>query len=197
VLVGTHQALDQIRRTALEDGGLCQLLLDRIQNTFDLIIVDEGHYEPAASWSRGVRDFNLPTVLLSATPYRNDYKSFRVRGRFLFNYPHADAVRDRIIRPVEIIVSDDKQATDAKNAVSRFATLLRSELPARLASAGRWFKDKHTLPKIMVRADDLDTLEALQAAINVAFDTRQSSSTIARRRATRITTGSRRHLPPS
>ena len=53
-------------------------LLDQIKNSFDLVIVDEGHYEPAVSWSRGVREFNLPTVLLSATPYRNDYKSFRV-----------------------------------------------------------------------------------------------------------------------
>jgi superfamily II DNA or RNA helicase len=172
VLVGTHQALDKIRRTALGDGGICAQLLDRIKETFDLVIVDEGHYEPAVSWSRGVRDFNLPTVLLSATPYRNDYKSFRVRGRFLFNYPHADAVRDRIVRPVEVIVPDDNQAEDAEDAVSRFVTLLRSELPARLESTGRWFKDEDTLPKVMVRADDLDTLEALQAAINAAFGTK-------------------------
>jgi superfamily II DNA or RNA helicase len=171
-LVGTHQALDKIRRAAVEDGGVYARLLDRIKNTFDLIIVDEGHYEPAVSWSRGVRDSNLPTVLLSATPYRNDYKSFRVGGRFLFNYPHADAVRGGIIRPVEFIVPEDEQAGDAKDAVSRFVALLRSELPARLKSARCWFKDKDTLPKVMVRADDLDTLEALRAAINAAFGTR-------------------------
>jgi hypothetical protein len=86
ILVGTHQALDKIRRTSLDQEAsqapLCGELLRQIKQTFDLIIVDEGHYEPAVSWSRGVRDFNLPTILLSATPYRNDYKSFRVRGRY-------------------------------------------------------------------------------------------------------------------
>ncbi|BAB51925.1 DEAD/DEAH box helicase [Mesorhizobium japonicum] len=171
VLVGTHQALDKIRRTALKDGGVCARLLERIKETFDLIIVDEGHYEPAVSWSHGVRDFNLPTLLLSATPYRNDYKSFRVRGRFLFNYPYAEAVADRIIRPVEVIVPNDDHASGG-DAVSRFVALLRSELFARLQTTDRWFKNDGTLPKVMVRADDLDTLEALQSAINAAFGTR-------------------------
>jgi superfamily II DNA or RNA helicase len=109
IVVGTHQALDKIRRTADDTTNqaheICRQLIALIRETFDLIIVDEGHYEPAVSWSRGVREFNLPTVLLSATPYRNDYKSFRVRGRFLFNYPYDDAVRQRIIRAVEIVES--------------------------------------------------------------------------------------------
>lgn len=175
VLVGTHQALDMIRRTSLDRGSpnspLFTQLLQHITDTFDLIIVDEGHYEPAVSWSQGVRDFNLPTVLLSATPYRNDYKSFRVRGRYLFNYPYADAVKDGIIRPVEIVVPGPAKTPLAGNAVLQFVELLKSELPTRLARTRRWFKNKSTLPKIMVRADSLDKLESLQTAIDQAFTT--------------------------
>lgn len=93
ILVGTHQALGDIRKRAhnpeSQGSANCVALLAHIQDVFDLVIVDEGHYEPAISWSRGVREFNLPTLLLSATPYRNDYKSFRVRGRYLFNFPYA------------------------------------------------------------------------------------------------------------
>ena len=147
VLVGTHQALDAIRRTAAEGGGAQARLLNRIRETFDLIIVDEGHYEPAVSWSRGVREFNLPTVLLSATPYRNDYKSFRVRGRFLFNYPYEEAIANRIIRPVQVIVPEE-EAVAGEDAVTHFVSLLRSELPARLETAAAWFPADGTLPKV-------------------------------------------------
>ena len=106
-LVGTLQALDQIRREAAKTpsgdpafdakGDQCRDLL-RLIGEFDLVIVDEGHYEPAISWSRAIRDADLPTILFSATPYRNDYKSFRVRGRFVFNQPIKEAINDKIIR---------------------------------------------------------------------------------------------------
>ena len=174
ILVGTHQALSSIRKSALdpdEPDEASHRLLDQIKNSFDLVIVDEGHYEPAVSWSRGVRDFNLPTLLLSATPYRNDYKSFRVRGRYVFNYPYADAVRDRIIRPVEIVIPDIAPEGVRPAAVQQFVRMLRAELPRRLAQAARWFNDEGAMPKVMVRADDLDTLELLQAEIDRVFDT--------------------------
>jgi superfamily II DNA or RNA helicase len=107
VLAGTLQALDHIRRTAekrlgqddaknqqiVEAGRMLEMI-----GGFDLVVVDEGHYEPAISWSRAIRQADLPTVLFSATPYRNDYKSFRVRGRFVFNQSIQEALARRIIR---------------------------------------------------------------------------------------------------
>ena len=115
-LVGTLQALDQIcrRRDAVLNQTRLGTILspeeisegvaaDRLYNhlrTFDAVIVDEGHYEPAPSWSRHVRSLNRPTVLLSATPFRNDYKSFRVRGRFAYNMPFCDATKSHIVRKV-------------------------------------------------------------------------------------------------
>lgn len=107
VLVGTLQALDQVRRTSTkppsDDPAKNQeihaagKMMNLIQ-TFDLVVVDEGHYEPAISWSRAIREADLPTVLFSATPYRNDYKSFRVRGRFVFNQSVQEALSCNIIR---------------------------------------------------------------------------------------------------
>ena len=175
ILVGTHQALDKIRRTSLDEEAsqtaICGELLGLIKQTFDLIVVDEGHYEPAVSWSRGVRDFNLPTVLLSATPYRNDYKSFRVRGRYLFNYPYDEAVKARVIRPVEIIPPGRAaQAEGDEAAIAQFVRIMKSELPKRLTEAKAWFNDG-ALPKVMVRAEDLAKLELLQTAIDREFNT--------------------------
>lgn len=175
ILVGTHQALGDIRKTATDpdagNHGNCRALLGHIRENFDFVIVDEGHYEPAISWSRGVREFNLPTLLLSATPYRNDYKSFRVRGRYLFNFPYEQAVEGRIIRPAEVIVPDVTAEEEREAAVGQFVRILQQALPDKLEQAARWFADGAE-PKVMVRGDDLDTLYMLQTEINRAFETR-------------------------
>ncbi len=176
ILVGTHQALGAIRKIALDPIDInvaqYQSFLQNISETFDLIIVDEGHYEPAISWSQGVRELNLPTVLLSATPYRNDYKSFRVRGRYVFNFPYKEAVENRIIRPAEIIITKNTCSIERRNAIAQFVQILKEELPSRLQQTTRWFSGNNTIPKVMVRADDLDTLEQLQIAIDSEFDTK-------------------------
>jgi superfamily II DNA or RNA helicase len=175
ILVGTHQSLGDIRKTAHDPNKVGSVveadILAHIRDQFDLVIVDEGHYEPAISWSRGVREFNLPTLLLSATPYRNDYKSFRVRGRYLFNFPYRQAVDRRIIRPAEIIVPEgDAGPVARKAAIPQFVSILHRELPERLREAERWFSNG-VAPKVMVRGDDLETLTLLQTEINRVFNT--------------------------
>ncbi|CAE6857732.1 hypothetical protein R69658_07471 [Paraburkholderia aspalathi] len=174
ILVGTHQALGDVRKRALDldaDGATdCQALLDHIGEHFDLVIVDEGHYEPAIAWSRGVRDFNLATVLLSATPYRNDYKSFRVRGRYLFNFPYQQAVDQQIIRSTEVVVPEAHPEIGREAAIAQFIGILHRELPGRLTQAARWFRDG-VEPKVMVRGDDLETLILLQTEVDRVFRT--------------------------
>ena len=72
VVVGTLQALDQVRTKRDELGRKSRrgrpLTVEELEtqditgrmmswlNGFDLIVVDEGHYEPAPSWSRSVRE---------------------------------------------------------------------------------------------------------------------------------------------
>lgn len=178
ILVGTHQALGAVRKEAEQqherhesDARIFETFLGEIRDKFDLVIVDEGHYEPAVSWSRGVREFNLPTLLLSATPYRNDYKSFRVRGRYLFNFPYKQAVERRVIRPAEVVLPRVDFETERPVAVTQFVGILQQELPKRLEKARAWFRDD-AVPKVMVRGDDLDTLNVLQGEINRVFGTR-------------------------
>jgi hypothetical protein len=66
-----------------------------------VVIVDEGHYEPAPSWAKAVRDLKRPTILFTATPYRNDFKFFDVDLEFCFFYSHEQAEADRLIRGVK------------------------------------------------------------------------------------------------
>lgn len=168
ILVGTHQALAEIRRAAEDDDKSkrreAQEFLDAVKSRFDIVIVDEGHYEPAVSWSRGVRELNLPTVLLSATPYRNDFKSFRVGGRYLFNFPYADAVHKRIVRRMEIQALPSSGAGGpAANPYDEFVASLLKALPDIERHASTWSTDT---PKVIVRAPDLVTLQSLQDAFD-------------------------------
>lgn len=76
----------------------------------------------------------------------------------------------RVIRPVEIVAAKGDKTAREDVAIRQFVKMLKSELPARLTAASEWFKDG-TRPKVMVRGDDLDTLEQLQSAIDQAFQT--------------------------
>jgi len=76
------------------------------------VFVDEGHYEPAVEWGQAVKQLGRPTLLLTATPYRNDLKLFRVRKDDVYNFTHEKAVADRIIRRVEFRSLGEAEPTD-------------------------------------------------------------------------------------
>lgn len=71
--------------------------------SFAVVFVDECHYEPAPQWSQAIRSIARPTVLLTATPYRNDHKYFNIDPGHQFRYPHSDAVKDGFLRTPEFV----------------------------------------------------------------------------------------------
>jgi superfamily II DNA or RNA helicase len=68
----------------------------------DLVLFDEGHYEPAAIWSRAVRGLKRPLVLLSATPFRNDLKPFQVEPDNIDIYKYVTAWNAGHVRRIEV-----------------------------------------------------------------------------------------------
>ena len=185
ILVGTLQALDKIRssrdRLARKGAGLGaeeQAELARLDDmmtelrTFDLILVDEGHYEPAPSWSRSVRSLARPTLLLSATPFRNDYKLFSVRGAYAYNLPFQRAAEANIVRDVAFAQlgaavgsapaidsgerDGDQPLTEQDSAaIAAFAASLQ-------AAAGPLLAAKPAGSKIIVRGGSWSALAVLQ-----------------------------------
>jgi superfamily II DNA or RNA helicase len=186
ILVGTLQALDKIRSSrdrlsrktaaaleADEQDELARLTeVVNLLKTFDLILVDEGHYEPAPSWSRSVRSLACPTLLLSATPFRNDYKLFSMRGAYAYNLPFQRAAEANIVRGVAFAQLDaaggttlpidagerdgDQQLTAQDNAaIAVFATNL-------LAAARTLLIGKPPGSKIIVRGGSWSALATLQ-----------------------------------
>lgn len=73
-----------------------------LESTVDLIIVDEGHYEPAMMWSDAIRGINAPRLIFTATPFRNDLKLFDVSYDHAYSYTFKKASADHTIRKVEI-----------------------------------------------------------------------------------------------
>lgn len=114
VLVATFATLNDLRRNHAD-------IYEILGKTVSLAIVDEGHYEPAIEWGKSVKGLNTKTVLLTATPYRNDLKLFRITDpeRSTHRYTHKQAVKDKIIRKLR--VEELTSPTDISSLSSSFA----------------------------------------------------------------------------
>jgi hypothetical protein len=124
----------------------------------DLVIVDEGHHEPAFSWSQAVRALNKPTIIFSATPYRNDYKYFQVTGRFVFSLPWEEAVSRKLVRQVEIAEAPDSDGRGSLAEGEYSPKLFAEDFKACLEALPA---DK----KAIIHATNFATLKALQRAL--------------------------------
>jgi superfamily II DNA or RNA helicase len=95
ILVGTIQTLHDLSSKPV---------YRKLRKAVSLVVFDEGHREPAPQWAVAVRAIDVPTVLLTATPYRNDHKMFEVKdSRFVFSYTHRHAEEARYLRDVLFI----------------------------------------------------------------------------------------------
>jgi hypothetical protein len=106
VLVCTVPALQRIH---IADASAYSRLAERVS----LVLVDEGHREPAPDWARAVRGLRKPTALLTATPYRNDHKVFNVDPGHVSAFGHDEAVREAYIREVEFHEAEFGSSPDA------------------------------------------------------------------------------------
>lgn len=69
---------------------------------FDLILVDEAHHSPAATWEAILNCFqNAKKVLFTATPFRQDRKE--IKGKFVYVYNLSDAYKDGVYGDINFI----------------------------------------------------------------------------------------------
>jgi superfamily II DNA or RNA helicase len=71
--------------------------LEKVQEGFDLIIVDEGHSEPSPVWREIIRQSEAMKVVITATPYRNDLFELNVSTDHFYVYTFTEAVADGVI----------------------------------------------------------------------------------------------------
>jgi superfamily II DNA or RNA helicase len=77
-----------------------------ISDDIDIILVDEGHYEPAPTWGATIRKINAPKIIFTATPFRNDLKAFDISIDHTYCYTYSQAAEDNLIRSVEFVELD-------------------------------------------------------------------------------------------
>jgi hypothetical protein len=105
VIVATFATLNDLRREHKDT-------YESLAGTVSLVVVDECHYEPAVEWGKSVKGLKTRTVLLTATPYRNDLKLFRISNpdQSAHHFTHKLAASRGIIRELGF---DNLPATEA------------------------------------------------------------------------------------
>jgi len=129
VLVGTLSGLQSLLR---DHPHSYKELCEKIK----LVIVDEGHYEPAVLWGRAVKNLNRPTLILTATPYRNDLKLFHVQKDYVYHYEHYKAIKApkfplRTVSPVKLNANSSEFSKIISEFVVNWKNGLRKKLPDR------------------------------------------------------------------
>lgn len=84
ILLTTFNSLQSLHRKKNDEDSDYESL----RSWVDLIVVDEGHYEPAVLWGQAIKELKKATLILTATPYRNDLKLFKVDKANAFHYTH-------------------------------------------------------------------------------------------------------------
>lgn len=105
VFFATIQKIDWIRKNKHE-------LYEQLTQKIKLVIFDEGHYEPAFSWSKTIRGFKTKMVLFTATPFRNDLKTFDISNDFIYTYKYNNGLEDKILREISFRSEDNKKDDD-------------------------------------------------------------------------------------
>jgi hypothetical protein len=121
----------------------------KLRDLVALVLFDEGHYEPAVKYSDAVRNLRKPVVLMSATPFRNDLKPFRVEAQNIDIYKFGEAVGEGVIRDVTVVQRPPTRDSD---------TFCRDVISYCENEFG---VDRAAWPRIIVHCDDAGAIERL------------------------------------
>jgi superfamily II DNA or RNA helicase len=154
VLISTIQMLDSAKKNYEE-------VYTYLQNHVSLVLIDEGHYEPAISWSRSIRGLNTAKILFTATPYRNDFKAFDIDIDYRYSFTYQDALKQNYLRKVNIktfpSTTDPNQlVTDIKN---EYRVFFGYDIPKQ---------PKLDTPRIIIRCDRSSSMRTVITALHNA-----------------------------
>lgn len=109
-------------------------LFKSIQDRLEMVIIDEGHYEPAIWWGRSIKALNKKTLLFTATPYRNDLKYFRIDQKSFYHYKYKSGVADSIIRKIIVEPLEEGDAHSVKSIATAITIKWSTEERKKYAS---------------------------------------------------------------
>lgn len=116
-----------------EDVILADIVLANVQqmpawlplfesDTFDMVLVDEGHHVPADTWQLILAKFpKAKRVYFTATPYRSDGR--QIFGREVYRYPLAEAIAQGYVKNVVALDAVPEKLTFTLDGVPQALTL--------------------------------------------------------------------------
>jgi superfamily II DNA or RNA helicase len=119
-------------------------------NLFDLVVVDEAHHAPAATWRAILDHFDAPKLLLTATPRRRDGSP--IPGSLIYYYPLRKALDEgfyKPIMPVLLPVTDNVTRDQADAAIAQRALELFNS-------------EEHRTSTLLIRAGSIRRIKELQ-----------------------------------
>jgi superfamily II DNA or RNA helicase len=157
VLVCTYQTLQAVYKK--------NSAFQSLRKWTTLTLVDEGHREPAPRWAEAIRDLEQPTVLFTATPYRNDLQLFNVNVDYFSSYTFDEALEQHIVRKVDFI--DGTWTRGSANTVKEFVTKL---LAARDSIQAHLGLNPGTM-RVIVRCTDAANIKAVATELQTRGET--------------------------
>jgi len=95
IIVTTIQKLVSMSKENIDEFNI-------LKDSISMILFDEGHYAPAIEWSQIIKQFDCPTAIFTATPYRNDLKPFNISPEHSFIMTMDEAIENNIVRNLQI-----------------------------------------------------------------------------------------------
>ena len=119
---------------------------------FDLLVIDEAHHAPAATWRSIQSHFSGAYVmLLTATPIRRDGK--RIPGELVYYYPMRLALEGGFFKPIEPRLLEPVEPGDRPSADQQI-------IEAAVAAMG---EEQHATSTLIVRAATIKRAKELAA----------------------------------
>jgi superfamily II DNA or RNA helicase len=147
VLLCTNHTLQALRKDPAN--------FKKLQQWCDLVLVDEGHREPAPRWAEAVRDLDVPTVLFTATPYRNDLQLFDVDPDHTYSFTFGEALDAHIVRDVAFI--EGSWPLSGPNMATEFTQQLIKSVVATAKQLGL----NESAVRVIVRCDDAEQIKSI------------------------------------
>ncbi len=125
-------------------------LFNFLSSRAELLIIDEGHYEPAKEWSKTIRKVKSPKVIFTATPFRNDFKVFDIDKKYCYILSLVKAQNENYLRNVEIV----NRSSSSRKSPEAFISDLLDFYDSK-------FSNYNEKPKVIIRCDDSASIRHL------------------------------------
>ncbi|MGA2018852.1 MAG: DEAD/DEAH box helicase family protein [Opitutaceae bacterium] len=135
---------------------------DDLTGKLGLVLIDEGHYEPALEWREAIRAIPAPKIIFTATPFRNDFKLFDIDFEHVYRLSLNEALKRHFIREVSVI-----QRSHAKLAPRQFVGDVLDFYELHKAEFGSG-ADK---ARVIIRCDSATTIRSIAAELRKRHQT--------------------------